>query len=147
MIFDFRKFWEGFLIYIYTIKKYWMCWSLAAQGLAGGRRQKEKGKSILYYIILYYIYIYIYREVSTFASFVQKRGWFLRPLWKFWLLMLRRIFLSPPLSLTPQLFPRFANPQCLTNKTKHLTKFSMQHSCARLQTAKNSQKTLSILIT
>ena len=42
------------------------------QGLAGGRRQEEKGKLILYYIILYYILYYIYIYYSTFAGFVQR---------------------------------------------------------------------------
>ena len=41
------------------------------QGLAGGRRQEEKGKLILYYILLYYILLYIYIYYSTFYHSVQ----------------------------------------------------------------------------
>ena len=126
LIFDFKKFWQEFLFYIYTIKKYWECWSYVAQGLAGGRKAKEKGKWILYYIILYYIFIYIYTYLLTFCRFVQKPPPFL--LTVFFILTrnveagtIKNAPSLAPLTL-PQIFRNFTNPQCLHNKINDLTK-------------------------
>ena len=72
------------------------------RGLAGGRRQEEKGKLILYYIILYYILYYIYIYYSTFAVFVQTHPPFLRTVFFFLILDVEsgasKNPLSPPLS-------------------------------------------------
>ena len=128
LIFCFKNFWRLFFLYIYTIKKYWKCWGLTAQGLAGGRKAKRKGKWILYYIILYYILYYIYIYYLTFCNFVQTRGWFLLTVFFFLTASVEAgASKNPPASSTSaslQNFLRFANPRCLSNKIKHLTKFS-----------------------
>ena len=151
MILCFKKFWERFIFYIYTIKKYWECWGLMRQGLAGGRKAKRKGKWILYYIIILLLLLYIYMYLLTFCHFLQTRGGFLPSVFFFLIASVEAVSPpSPPSPPSPHLPPNsrnFANPQCLPNKINNLTKFSSQRSCATLQHPKNSQKTLTKSIT
>ena len=126
---------------------------LKPYGTRAGRgegRQKGRGMNIILYYIILYIILYIYRVVNIcrFRAnappiFCQRFFFFDSACWG----VCQQKRPSPhPLTL-PQIFLHFATPRCLANKIKHLTKFSMQHSCTRLQTAKNSQKTLTKSIT
>ena len=118
----------------------------ARAGRGGGRQKRRKMNIKLYYIILYII-LYIYIFINNVPPFANVTPIFCQ---RFVFLIVRVesvfAFLTSLTSLTtlPQIFRRFANPQCLSNKIKHLIKFSMRRSRTRLQQPKNSQKTLTI---
>ena len=114
------------------------------QGEDGKKKRKMNIK--LYYIILYII-LYIYIVINIVPVCTNATLFFAGVLF-FLIVRVDAVFAFPhlhhhPLTL-PQNFHRFANPQCLPNKIKHLPKFSMQRPCTRLQQSKNSQKTLTI---
>ena len=87
----------------------------------------------------------------TFCHCLQTRGGFLPTVFFFLIVGVEAVLPpsppSPPSLTRPQIFLRFANPQCLPNKINNLTKFSLRRSCATLQRPKNSQKTLTKSIT
>ena len=122
----------------------------AARVGSGGRRQKKRKMNIKLYYIILYIILYIYIVINIVPVCTNATPFFAGVLF-FLIVRVESVFAFPhppaPSLTLPQNFHRFANPQCLPNKIKHLIKFSMARSRTRLQQSKNSQKTLTILST